>query len=164
MRINGDWLECSDGVIRPSLPGFVRADDQSMIEVTFLLDAGADRTVFSSRYLHGLRTLTTSEDDHIHLAGVGGQVQSLTVRTDVALIRDDGRLVTVRGAFGVFTQSESAEMSVLGRDVTNNFDVIYSFARREVDFARDTASLPNLPLSDRTSAVPSRLDACRGQL
>lgn len=132
MRINGDWLECNDGVIRPSLSGFVRADDGSVVEVTFLLDAGADRTVFSSRYLHQLQSLATSENEHIHLAGVGGQVQSLTVRTDIGMIRDDGRLVTVRGTFGVFTQSESAEMSVLGRDVTNNFDAIYSFARREV--------------------------------
>jgi hypothetical protein len=40
--------------------------------------------------------------------------------------------VTVSGAFAVFASPESSDVSVLGRDVTNNFDVIYSFPRREV--------------------------------
>lgn len=60
------------------------------------------------------------------------EVGSITVETVVGFIRDNGQLITVRGSFGVFADSESAEMSVLGRDVTNNFDVIYSFPRREV--------------------------------
>lgn len=132
MRVNGEWLECDDGVIRPSVPGFVRAPDGKMIEVTFLLDAGADRTVFNSRYLHRLQPLTASETEQIHLAGVGGEVGSITLQTVVGFIRDNGQLITVRGAFGVFTVGESSEMPVLGRDVTNNFDVIYSFRRREV--------------------------------
>lgn len=46
MRINGEWLECDDGVIRPSVKGMVRLADGQWVEVTFLLDAGADRTVF----------------------------------------------------------------------------------------------------------------------
>ena len=35
--------------------------------------------------------------------------------------------VTVSGSFGVFTEGESADLSVLGRDVTNNFSVIYDY-------------------------------------
>jgi len=35
--------------------------------------------------------------------------------------------VTVRGSFGVFLEGESADLSVLGRDVTNNFSVIYDY-------------------------------------
>jgi hypothetical protein len=132
MRVNGEWLECDDGVIRPSMPGSVRIADGQMIEVTFLVDGGADRTVFSVDLLALLQPLATSETEQIHLAGVGGEAGSITVQTVVGFIRDDGRLITVRGAFGVFTDSESSEMSVLGRDVTNNFDVIYSFPRREV--------------------------------
>ena len=131
MRVNGEWLECDDGVIRPSMPGSVRIADGQMIEVTFLLDGGADRTVFSADLLALLQPLATSESE-IHLAGVGGEAGSITVQTLIGFMRDNGQLVTVRGAFGVFTVSESSEMSVLGRDVTNNFDVIYSFPRREV--------------------------------
>lgn len=132
MRVNGEWLECDDGVIRPSVAGLVRVADGQMIEVTFLLDGGADRTVLSVDLLASLQPLATSETEQIHLAGVGGEVGSITVQTVVGFIRDNGQLITVRGAFSVFTISESSEMSVLGRDVTNNFDVIYSFPRREV--------------------------------
>jgi hypothetical protein len=132
MRVNGEWLECDDSVIRPSIQGPVRIADGQMIEVTFLLDAGADRTVFSVDLLALLRPLATGENEQIHFAGVGGEVGSITVQTVIGFERDNGQLITVRGAFGVFTLSESSEMSVLGRDVTNNFDVIYSFPRREV--------------------------------
>ncbi len=40
MRVNGKWLLCDDGVIRPVVPGFVRAADGQLVEVAFLLDAG----------------------------------------------------------------------------------------------------------------------------
>src|SRR6266498_2162877 len=50
MRVNGKWLLCDDGVIRPVVPGFVRAAGGQLVEVTFLLDAGADRTVFSADF------------------------------------------------------------------------------------------------------------------
>jgi hypothetical protein len=40
--------------------------------------------------------------------------------------------VTVQGPFGAFTDPISSDISVLGRDVTNNFDVIYSFSQRQV--------------------------------
>jgi hypothetical protein len=41
-------------------------------------------------------------------------------------------LITVRSSFGVFTEGESAELSVLGRDVTNNFSVIYDFPNQVI--------------------------------
>ena len=51
------------------------------------------------------------------------------------LICEDGVIrptLNVRGQFGVFTESESAELSVLGRDVTNNFGVIYDYPNRTI--------------------------------
>ena len=132
MNVNGEWLVCEDGVIRPIVLGLVRGADGQMIEVTFLLDAGADRTVFSSGFLRSLEALQNSEAEQIHLAGVGGRVGSITVDTALGFTRDDGRMVTVRGSFAVFTEGESAELSVLGRDVTNNFSVIYDYPNRAV--------------------------------
>lgn len=127
MRVNGQWLICEDGVERPVVLGLVRTADQEMVEVTFLLDAGADRTVFCADFLTLLRPLESSTPEQIHLAGVGGMVGSITVGTVIGFVRDDGRVATVRGQFGVFTEGESAEMSVLGRDVTNNLSVIYDY-------------------------------------
>jgi hypothetical protein len=103
-----------------------------MVEVPFLLDAGADRTVFSADFLDLLLPLQASETDQIPLAGVGGRVSSITVETAIGFIRSDARVATVRGHFGLFTEAESAELSVLGRDVTNNFGVIYDYPNRAV--------------------------------
>ena len=132
MRINGDWLECDDGVIRPSVKAMVRLADGQWVEVTFLLDAGADRTVFSAWFLHLLRPLVVGESAQSHLAGVGGPVNSIIIETAIGFVKDDGRQVIVRGTFHVFVESESSDLSVLGRDVTNNFGIIYDYPNQTV--------------------------------
>lgn len=132
MRVNGKWLLCDDGEIRPVVPGMVRLADGRWLEVPFLLDAGADRTVFSARYLHWLSSLQVAESDLSHLIGVGGLANSITIETALGFVRDDGRLVSVRGTFHLFTESESADLSVLGRDVTNNFGIIYDYPNQIV--------------------------------
>ena len=132
MRINGEWLECDDRVIRPTVKGMVRLADGQWVEVTFLLDAGSDRTVFSAWFLHLLTPLAVSEPEAGHLAGVGGPVNSITIETAIRFTRDDGRPVSVRGMFYVFVESESSDMAVLGRDVTDNFGVIYDYPNQAV--------------------------------
>ncbi|HJZ70014.1 MAG TPA: hypothetical protein VKF81_17945 [Blastocatellia bacterium] len=132
MHVNGDWFVCEDGVIRPIVIGLVKIGAGQLIEVTFLLDAGADRTVFSSGFLSELAPLKSSEAEQIYLAGVGGRVSSITVNTTIGFTKDDGNVVTVRGSFAVFTESDAAELSVLGRDVTNNFSVIYDYPNQIV--------------------------------
>lgn len=119
-------------MIRPTVKGMVRLADGRWVEVTFLLDAGADRTVFSARFLYLLKPLALSESAQSHLAGVGGTVGSITIETATGFVRDDGRQVRVRGAFHVFTESESSDLSVLGRDVTNNFGIIYDYPNQTV--------------------------------
>jgi hypothetical protein len=66
------------------------------------------------------------------LGGVGGKAESIFVETRVGFTRDNGKQVEIRGSFGVFTDSQSSDISVLGRDVTDNFDVIYSYPKRQV--------------------------------
>lgn len=66
------------------------------------------------------------------MGGVGGKVECFFVQTRLALERHDGELVIINGPFGVFADPRSSDIPVLGRDVTNNFDVIYSFPKRQV--------------------------------
>lgn len=132
MRVNGEWLLCEDGERRPCITGTALAATGQQVEVTFLLDGGADRTVFSADLLALLRPLAVTEPAQSHLAGIGGKADSITVETALEFTRDDGRSVRVRGQFGVFTAGESAELSVLGRDVTNNFSVIYDYSHQVV--------------------------------
>lgn len=132
MRTNGHWLACDDGIIRPAVQGLVRAFDGHWAEVTFLLDGGADRTVFSASFIHLLQVSEDTATEKFELAGVGGRVSTIAVKTVIAFKKDDERMITVNGSFAVFTDIESADLSVLGRDVTNNFGVIYDYPNRLV--------------------------------
>jgi hypothetical protein len=69
MRVNGAWMPADDGVIRPVVPGLVLLPDNQWHEVSFLLDAGADRTVFSTGFLLRLRELQPIDSSQILLSG-----------------------------------------------------------------------------------------------
>jgi hypothetical protein len=132
MRVDGRRHLFKDGVIRPVIDGVVQTPVGSWEPVLFLLDAGADRTVFDASFLTLLSPLGLPAAQAPALGGVGGPVGCLFVQTRIAFVRDDGKRVTVTGSFGVFTDPTSSDVSVLGRDVTNNFDVIYSFLHQQV--------------------------------
>ena len=127
MRVDGRWLRCDDGVVRPTLQAFVLTADETWVELTLLLDGGADKTVFSARFLNQLLLLQITRRGSTQLSGIGGSAQSIEIETSLGFTRDDGQSVTVRGPFAVFVDVESADLSVLGRDVTNNFSVIYDY-------------------------------------
>jgi hypothetical protein len=132
MRVNGRWHLFKDGVIRPVIKAAVQTPTGSWESVLFLLDAGADRTVFDASFLALLSPLAVPATQPQVLGGVGGPVGCVFAQTRIAFFRDDGNQITVVGSFGVFTDPTSSDVSILGRDVTNNFDVIYSFPQRQV--------------------------------
>ena len=114
------------------MPGAVRLANGEWLEVSFLLDAGADRTVFSSDFFSFLQPLEVTGAETIVFSGVGGSAESIIIETSIGFLRDDGEMVIVRGSFGVFTKGESADLSILGRDVTNNFSVIYDYPQQTI--------------------------------
>lgn len=132
MRVEGRWHLFDDGILRPVVDSFVHTPEGTWQAAMLLLDAGADRTVFEARLLTALQTLAVDGDEAPELGGVGGKAACIFARTRLGFVRDDGKLVNVQGLFGVFTDLSSSDVSILGRDVTNNFDIIYSFPRREV--------------------------------
>lgn len=132
MQVEGRWHEFNDGIIRPVIEAKVQTATGNWEEVVFLLDSGADRTVFEARFLHLLSSLALLDEETPQLGGIGGTTECLFVQTRLAFTRDDGKNVSINGHFGIFTDATSSDISVLGRDVTNNFDVIYSYPQREV--------------------------------
>jgi hypothetical protein len=122
MRIDGQWLLCDDGIVRPVIRGEVLAGDGSWEWVEFLVDTGADRTVFSVATLAkvGLRPLPTRE----FISGLGGVANSITVETHVRLTRETGGQAVFQGQFAAVTELEALDISVLGRDITGLFAVI----------------------------------------
>src|SRR5215468_10449234 len=115
MRIDGRWLVCDDGVRRPVISGEIRAADGSWEKSEFLVDTGADRTVFSAATLAklGLQPLAMSEG----LSGVGGIAAAVIVETEIHLLREDAGHVVFRGQYATVTALEALDISVLGRDI-----------------------------------------------
>ena len=122
MRIDGEWYPCDDGFIRPTVVGNVRTGQDRYIAVRFLIDSGADWTTFAPRVVRRLKT--TLEASPFDLIGIGGLRSTSAVTTIIHLPCDHGLTAKMHGTFGALTEPGSLEMSVLGRDVLNEFAVI----------------------------------------
>jgi hypothetical protein len=132
MQIAGKWLVGDDGVTRPVLVGEVQAADGRWISEPFLIDSGADRTVFGAKLLMTLGSPSIAAPTGLVLEGIGGECGSTTVRTVLRLTCDDRRLIHLKGEFAAFTEASATDLSILGRDVLDIFDVIQSRRRNEV--------------------------------
>lgn len=132
MRVEGRWHDFGDGIFRPVVEARLQLPNGAWQNLVFLLDSGADRTILETRFFSWLAPRVLPDEQAPRLGGVGGQVESKLVQTRLAFIRSDSQQVLVNGPFSVFTQAESSDISILGRDVTDNFDVIYSLRKREV--------------------------------
>jgi hypothetical protein len=132
MRIVGGWQAGEDGVTRPVLQASVRALDGTLEPDVFLIDSGADRTVFSANLVRRLGFPMTPAPGSSILLGISGVCESVVVKTVVELTRDDKGIVHLRGDFAAFTDLAANDLSILGRDILNLFDVILSRRRSEV--------------------------------
>jgi len=122
MRIDGEWLLCDDGILRPVIRGEILASDGTWQRAEFLVDTGADRTVFSAPVLASLRLQPVVTQ--ARLGGVGGEVNSVVVETQVRLTREESGKVVLRGQYAAVTDLQALDMSVLGRDIAGMFAVV----------------------------------------
>ena len=113
MRIDGEWLLCDDGILRPVIRGEILASDGTWQRAEFLVDTGADRTVFSAPVLASLRLQPVVT--RARLGGVGGVVNSVVVETQVRLTREESGKVVLRGQYAAVTELQALDISVLGR-------------------------------------------------
>lgn len=132
MRIDGVWHLCDDGMVRPVIRAENLTRGESWLKARFLVDTGADRTVFSADILNALHLQPRNSTDQ--LSGVGGMAESVVVETQIRLTQDDAAKAVFKGQFAGFTNVEALDMSVLGRDILNLFALI-------VDWPADTVCL-----------------------
>jgi hypothetical protein len=123
MRFNGEWLQCDDGIERPVIRAEILSGRNVWRAAEFLVDTGADRTVFSANVL-ALLHLKTSKPQTPIIGGVGGLADSVTVSTQIRLTGDDNVVVAFRGDYAACTDHEALDMSILGRDIMDRFAVI----------------------------------------
>ena len=132
MHIAGIWHKCDDGVIRPVLVARVRTCDTSVVDETFLIDSGADRTAFSAGLLSRIGATAMAEPSDSSLAGVGGFQPFVEVQAVLELDIVAGGTATMKGNYAAFSDPGATDLSVLGRDVLNHFDVVMSRRRDEI--------------------------------
>jgi hypothetical protein len=122
MQINGEWLLCDDGVVRPVIRGEILTNERLWQPAEFLVDTGADRTVFSAATLSklGLQPIVVQE----RLGGLGGLIDAVVVATQIQLTRETGSKVVFRSQYAAVTAVEALDICVLGRDITGLFTVL----------------------------------------
>jgi hypothetical protein len=98
----------------------------------FLIDCCADRTVLGADLLKKLGLPMTQAPAGMTLQGITGGCGFVVVRTVVKLPCDDGGTANMRGEFAAFTDPAATDLSILGRDILNRFDLILSYQRKEV--------------------------------
>jgi hypothetical protein len=132
MLIRGSWFVCSDGTARPTIPIDVLDVQGARVNRRFLVDSGADSTVFSAALLADLGLPTMPAPGGVTFQGVGGTTAVVVVSTVLELLREDGGTANIRGQYAAFTNPQATDMSVLGRDILDLFDVVLSRRRNEV--------------------------------
>lgn len=134
MLIKAEWQLFDDGVIRPIARIRVLDADSFPITDDFLIDTGADRTVFNATLAASLNLAVRTPQTGYALGGIGGASNFGLVATALEFPREGGGFATVRGEFAVFTNESPADLNILGRDVLDHFDLIFSRRRDEILF------------------------------
>ena len=132
MVIAGSWQLCDDGLTRPVLRATIQASDGTLIADDFLIDSGADRTVFSAALMVRPQLPSRSLNSGTALCGIGGQAESVLVNATVQFLTRAGLPVRIHGEFSAFTDPTATDLSILGRDILDHFDLIISRRQNEV--------------------------------
>jgi len=123
MRFDGHWHLSKDGILRPAITAYVVDFEGIDLEFKMLVDTGADRTIFAEALLTQFE-FDPEKCSMLHVEGVGGEAESIVFDTKIFLTRDGGLKIPVKGRFAIFTDPNALEISILGRDVLNNFALI----------------------------------------
>jgi hypothetical protein len=132
MRIVGKWMTCKDAVLRPVVTCRVIGRDDCAAGEDFLVDSCSDCTVLSANLLQELKLPVKPPPPGLSLKGISGASNYVVVSTVRELPRADGGPARVRGEMAAFTDPTATDLSILGRDVLDHFDVILSRRRDEV--------------------------------
>lgn len=122
MRIDGEWRQCDDDIVRPMIRGQILTADGRWQPAEFLVDTGADCTVLSAALSSALGLMPIAPQGR--LGGLGGTAGAVALQAEIRLQRDTGGPVLFSGQFAAVVELEALDISVLGRDITGLFAVI----------------------------------------
>jgi hypothetical protein len=88
--------------------------------------------VLSAELLNHLGVPSTEPPADMIFQGIGGPSEFVLVDIVLEFESQDRTLARVRGQFAAFTDPTATDLSILGRDVLNHFDVKLSRRNNEV--------------------------------
>lgn len=113
------------GIFRPYISADVLSPANEWVEVDFLVDTGADETFLDFRFIREFDIDTKGIDVRDDIGGVGGSgVPYFQIDSALKLISPCDAKV-FKGKINVFLDPHSSEVPLLGRDVLDNFVVIF---------------------------------------
>lgn len=113
--------------LAPFVKASIRTVEDQWIEVSFLIDLGADSTYLPAKYAKKLGLQLNGAETSDNVTGVGGQRTEYVPFTTHLKFERAGDRKTFDLEIGVFTREESLDVPLLGRDVTNFFTVLCDF-------------------------------------
>jgi hypothetical protein len=110
--------------LAPFVKASIRTANEKWINVSFLIDLGADGTYLPSEYAKKLGIQLDEAKTEDDVTGVGGQrAEYIPFITQLRFNRNgDEKIFDIE--IGVFTQEESLDIPVLGRDIMNFFSLL----------------------------------------
>jgi predicted aspartyl protease len=129
MRIEGRWLAGADGVERPVFDGFIAAPGGVQLAISLLIDTGADLTVLAPAVAEQLADSIRPTLTETVVGGVGGTQRVYELAVDLLLPTTTGQRARIRGPLPVIVEPGSLELSVVGRNLLDQFTLIYSRPR-----------------------------------
>ena len=129
MRIEGRWLAGADGIERPVFDGFVVTRGGVQLAISLLIDTGADLTVLAPAVAEQLVSSAQPTPTAAVVGGVGGTQELYELDVDLLLPTITGQRARIRGPLPILLNPGSLELSVIGRNLLDQFTLIYSRPR-----------------------------------
>jgi len=125
MRIEGRWLQGGDGVERPVLDGYLTVPGGYQLGLSRLIDTGADSTVLAPDVAQRLAAMTQPTPTSATAVSINGAIPMYELAVDLLLSTTSGQRARIHGPLPVLLTPGSLDLSVIGRDVLDQFTLIY---------------------------------------
>lgn len=125
----------NQGAFRPFIRAWVLSAHNQWTRMSFLIDTGADETFLHQRSIQILKIDTSNLTVMTDVAGVGGSgIPYFRWKTKVKLASLEGEGRLFGGEVNLFLDPHASRIPILGRDVLDNFSIIFDRKRNVVIF------------------------------
>ena len=126
-----------EGAFRPFITGYTQLGSGKWVRCSFLVDSGADETFLHYESIDILGIDTSGIDVRDDVGGVGGYgVPYFKHPLELKLVSKEGNAI-FSGDVNIFLDPHATRFPILGRDVLDNFVVIFDRAQNRILLLRE---------------------------